>query len=298
MEPIRPIPVVAPSPSILTSARPLSDDRDWSAGISWSPAGCIPSFSHPRCPSSPADKDTGAGLGAPVQVDPFWIYTPLSCDWVTDGEAVAGPARDLTEAHTAERIGAALWMGEGLSADNPTLRNSAVDVSIGGGGAGDLDDVVAALLANYERCTGGSGGAVLHIPSVLIPGALGGIAGGGRVAWPEGNFYRAALGAVVSPGPGYPWGASTAGEGGFGPITDPGPPAEYAGNAIDESWIYVTGPIEYATTPVRVLPEEEADRRGLRMNRYEVWAERQAIVRFDPCCVFAALAVSSAGAVS
>lgn len=298
MEPIRPIPVVAPSPSILTSARPLSDSTDWSSGVSWSPAGCIPSFAWPRCPGTPTDKELGEGLGAAVSVDPFWVYTPISCDWVTDGDRVAGPAADLTEAHTAAKVSAALWMGEGLADGALSLRHVAQDVSIGLGGASDLDDVVAALLANYERCTGGSGGATLHIPSVLIPGALGGIPGGGRVAWPEGNFYRGPLGSVVSPGPGYPHGASTEGADGHGPLVDPGPPAVYAGNAIDEAWVYVSGPVEWAASTVQVLPDEEAERRNLRLNRYEVWAERMAIVRFDPCCVFAALAVSSAGAVS
>lgn len=293
--PIKPIPVVVPSPSILTCARPLADDVDWQRGISWSPATCVPSFAWPVCIGSPTDKQAGAGLGAKVSVDPFWIYTPLSCDWVTDGTELTEPAIALTEAHTAFAVADALWMGTGLAdATEITLRNTAVDVSQAG--ADDLDDVVALLLSQYEQGTGGNGGAVIHMPSTFIAGALGGIPGGGRVCWPEGNLYRAALGSVVSPGPGYPLGNSAAGAGGFGPKTGPG---AYKGNAIDEGWVYVTGPVEYAVTPVQILPTDEADRRGNpRQNRYAIWAERVAIVRFDPCNVYAALALSPAGAVS
>jgi hypothetical protein len=226
------------------------------------------------------------------------IYTPLECDWTTtDSEQqLAEAASQLTDAHTAWGIARALWLGDGLPDvdEQPTLRRSAVDVSVSG--PMDLDDACAALLSAYEQCTGGNGGATLHLPSVLVPGALGGIAGGGRVAWPEGNVYRAAMGAVLSPGPGYPHGASTVGVDGFGPKTGGADAATtYKGNGLDEAWVYVTGPVEYAVGPIdpmSLTPDAS------RTNRTEIIAERPAIVRFDPCCVFAVLARNTAGLVS
>lgn len=296
-QPIRRIPVVAPVPSILTSARPLPD-VEWRDGVAWSPASCIPSSNFPWCPAEGQTKAASGGLSGAVGTKAFMIYTPVECDWTTtDSEAaLQEAASQLTDAHTAWGISRALWLGDGLPDldTQPTLRRNAVDVTVGG--VMDLDDAVAALLSAYEQCTGGNGGAVLHVPSVLVPGALGGIAGGGRVAWPEGQFYRAAMGAVLSPGPGYPHGASADGVDGFGPKTGGADAATtYQGNALDEVWVYVTGPVEFAVGPIdpmSLTPD------ATRTNRSEVIAERPAIVRFDPCCVFAALAVNTAGLVS
>lgn len=294
-QPIGRIPVVAPVPSILTSARPLSEDVDWLSGVAWTPASCRVSSLWPRCPVADSTKVAPVAFGPKVNTDMFMIYTPVDCDWATD-ETVRDVAVELTDVHTAFGIGRALWLGEGLPDldDQPSLRRSSTDVSVGA--AMDLDDACALLLSQYEQCTGGNGGAVLHIPSVLIPGALGGIAGGGRVAWPEGNIYRAALGAVVSPGPGYPHGASVAGTHGFGPKTGGANAATtYKGNGLSEAWVYVTGPVEYAVGPIVAVEPVPG---SFRMNRREVIAERPAIVRFDPCCVFGALVTNTAGAVS
>lgn len=330
-QPIDRIDPVGPSPSLLTSARdrtlddfgtssPVPDEaraaagvegalkpatEAWRTGVAWTPATCQPSSNEARCTSYDADhlRPAPVELGAPVHTEAFTIVTPLTCDWVLSGvpaDRIVRDSEDLTRAHTAFGVARALWLGDGLpdTADQPTLRRNATDVSIGGA-AGDLDDVAAVLLSQYEQCKGGEGGAVLHVPTPLMVGAEGGIPGGGKIATLAGNYYRGPLGSVVSPGPGYPHGASVAGANGFGPQTSAGPPALYKGNHLDECWVYITGPVEYALGEVRVLPEDEAERRGLyRLNRFEVWGERAAIVRFDPCCVFAALAINNAGQVS
>lgn len=316
---------VGPSPSLLTSARNRSSDNfgdpsrtvdlgegetrtveSWTTGIAWTPTACAPASVWPRCPGPDDEKDDPADRSE-VATDAFTIYTPMACEWVTPESVILEAAStELTEAHTARAVARALALGDGLPdtinltdgtpSRPPTLRRSATTIA----GTFDLDDAVAQLLAHYEDCTGGSGGAMLHLPSIVMIPALGGSTGGGWVARPEGNFYRGPLGSIVSPGPGYPLGASIAGAGGFGPKTSVDPAAEaYHGNTSSQVWLYVTGPVEYALSDIVVLPETELQRRSRgehRQNTYEVWAERKAIVRFDPCCVFGALTTVPAGA--
>lgn len=305
-QPIDRIAYIAPVPSILTSARRLPGG-DWSTGIAWTPSLCVASSVWEWCPpsSEPAAEKTTNDVPAGVATEPFTVYTPVDCVWVTTeaGERLEALVTEATEVHTARAVARALWLGEGLTdiADDtyglpPTLRRSATDVTPGGVPA-VLDNVVAILLAAYDEATGGAGGATLHIPTALITGALGGTTGGGRVCWPEGNLYRGPCGSVVSPGPGYPDGPSANGADGFGPLVDDDPEV-YAGNGYDEAWVYVSGPVEYDASPVMVLPESDADRRINRRNTFEVIAERQAIVRVDPCGVFAARAINDSGQVS
>jgi len=283
-------------------------DAVWRTGVSWAPVSCQHSFNELLCPNygeedgreDPSD-DTTEEAGGPISTAAFTIYTPLVCDWLLYGNRLDDDANALNDVHTAWGISRALWLGDGLPnlVDQPTLQRAAVDVSVGGVAA-NLDVVVAALLSEYEQATGGNGGAVLHIPSVGITGAVGGIPGGGRVAWPEGNYYRGPLGSIVSPGPGYPHGGSPNNDVlGYGPMTDEGPPMKYAGNDTDEFWVYVTGPIEYAVGAQSLLGVDEAERRNyFRENTYRVTSQRPAIVRFDTCSVFAAKANNYAGQVS
>jgi hypothetical protein len=286
-QPVGRIDPVTPSPSLLTSARRMRG-IDWSTGIQWTPV-CQPSDVAEYC--SGGTNRTAAIARATEHVVPFTIYTPLACDRFAGGVNLADlpdAARALTEVHTAKAIAEALWLGRGLlSSDTtiPTLRNASFDV--GANATADLDDAVAQLLVHYEIASDGEGGATIHMPSELAVYALGGGAGGARICWPEGDFYRGPLGSVVVPGPGYPNGQSATGAGGYGPGPEGGP---YLGNAANEAWLYVTGPVEWdAEETVRVLPEAEADRTvgPARTNLYEVWGERRAIVRFDPCKAFA-----------
>lgn len=294
LEPAPRISPVAPAPSLLTSAREMPNVT-WVSGISFG-TGCQPSMQLPYCPIDIRREDAeDQGLAS---LFPFWVYTPLLCE-LGAGSTNLGDlpvfAREATEAHTAAAIAETLWMGTGYDATDdtsPTLRNSAQDVS--GAAAIDLDDGVAQLLAHYELASGGEGGAMVHMPSPLSVYALGGGAGGARICWPEGNIYRGPLGSIVVPGPGYPIGSSATGADGHGPAPAPGQDGPYDGNGNAEAWIYVTGPVEYATGAVEVIPEEERDRTPPMTNRYEVWGQRPAIVRFDPCKVFATKVINPA----
>lgn len=301
-EPVAPIDPVAPSPSLLTVARRLGgiseseqpgevpEDVDltfWRSGISWVSDACTPTTHEELCTDGARPDGTAAVLSTEIAY-PFRYYTEMACDWILDGK-LADRARGLTEARAAWALSRALWLGEGLPAtitdtdaasyETLTLVNKADDVSAAT--ALDVDDAFARLLSHYETASSGLGGAVLHVPTVLLPHAK-----ATALIWKEGDQYRTTSDARVSPGPGYPFGVGAFGPGG-------------ASTAADEVWIYVTGPVEYALGDVRVVPEDEAQRRGLyRRNDYQVWAEREAIVRFDPCLAFAALVDSPAGTVS
>jgi hypothetical protein len=308
-QPVGPIPVQAPVPSILTTARdrsaddfgvraPLSpaardalpdslagdgvsrDSASWRSGISWPAYSCQPSYPYADClDAGDQTIEDFAENGGPLTSSPFTIYTPLACDQAADAEGLGAAARNLTEAHTAFGLARALWTGEGLpdAVAQPTLRRTATEVT----GVHDLEDAVALLLAEYELGTGGNGGAVLHVPSILITGAY-----QRRIIERQGNPFVTPLGALVSPGPGYPWGASVAGTDGMGPRTGGAEPNEtYAGNAADEVWVYVTGPVEYALGAIQMRQLDYGQ--GLRMNREEVVVQRRAIFRFDDCGVWA-----------
>ena len=286
---------VAPSPSLLTSASLLPDGTDWRSGLNWVPA-IQPSYTWPYCQGGGTDK-TPPNPRSRIQVQPFMIYTPMTCNLPVDPEEAAMLVSDLTESHTASALASNLWLGTGGTTDDtitPTLRRAAVDTSPTSG-AWPIDAGVATLLAHYEEATGGDGGAMIHVPAQLAPYVLGGGSGGARIAWPEGNIYRGPLNSTVVLGPGYPLGESPDNSPlGHGPLMSQGPPQTYRGNPPDMAWIYVTGPVEYATGPIQLLPEVERDRIPFRTNYYQVWAERAAIVRFDPPTCFATLVTNPA----
>jgi len=315
-EPIGPIPIQAPTPSILTTAKertsndfgvrvPLPGEVEvpegaldplkasWRTGVSWVSMACAQSNIQQQCPTGDdVELDTMTpGAHGLVSSSPFWMFTPLECEWSTSRNEIVSMSAELTEARAAWGLGRALWMGDGLPdtftdgvADQPTLRNFA-QVAPGGDTATPLEETFALLLAAYEEGTQGLGGQVLHVPGPAMVYVLG-AGSSGAIAKQEGNFYRAALGAVVSPGPGYPWGASTDGEDGYGPLIDDSP-LTYTGNDNDELWIYITGPIEYALSNVVELPTGSS---FTRQNRTLAWSMRQLVYRFDPCSVWAALA--------
>lgn len=317
-EGIGPIPIVAPTPSILTTARsrtdndfgvraPLPDEVEppegaldpnkapWRTGVSWVQVACAESAVLPQCPTGTdveLEDATPDSYGLVTSM-PFWSYTPVECEWAVNSSEVDDAAAALTEARAAWHLSRAIWLGEGIGDSDltgefpqPTLRNSA-QVAPGGETARPIEDAFALLQASYTNATDGLGGQTFHVPDPIIVYALGG-GDGGYVCKPEGNYYRGPNGSVVSPGPGYPVGASSDGGDGFGPVLDPDVPT-YTGNDEDEVWVYITGPVEYAMSKIVPLP---VDRVYRRQNRHLAWAMRQLIFRFDPCAVFAALVES------
>lgn len=305
-EPVAPVRVLAPSPSLLTSA--FEARWEYSAyrtGIEWMSDVCQPSYLEELC--APYDDDEGreaAGTRVRSTTVPFTVYTPFACEELTPESAAKfeDSLREIALARRAYMLARALWMGEGVPSSvtdsegtevlPATLRDVATDVSVGGG-ADDIDDVFAQLLLAYEEATQGLGGQTLHVPSSIIPAIL-----EANLIKLDGNRYVTAMGATVSPGPGYPSGPSETGENGAGPFTPTSPGPSYAGNDLGEAWVYITGPVEYSFDELVILPDEDERRMDRRTNRYEMWAVQHGVVRFDSCSAFAALVASPAGDVS
>jgi hypothetical protein len=304
MQAVPPVRVVAPSPSLLTSASKIGwPYSSFGTGVEWMADVCQPTHMEERCTDyDDENQRTGPVTRDRMAQEVFTAYTPIACDWVMREHAVKmdDSLRELAEARKAAVLARALWMGEGLAdplamsdgttAPAITLRNAATDVSISGAAA-PQDDVIAQLLLSYSHATDGLGGAVLHVPQSVIPSLL-----AANLIKLEGERYITAMGAVVSPGPGYPEGDSDAGATGTGPATAPG---AFLGNDSDEAWFYVSGPVEYTFDDVDLMPESDAERRNFgRTNTYEVWAIYHGIVRVDPCTVFGALVAHPAPEVS
>lgn len=299
-EPIDAIDAVAPSPSLTTSARPLPDGVNWRTGVSFRDNGARTRGGWPLFPGNAHDdKLTHDPIGPQLaSFVPVMLYVPLECDETT-ARAEAEMVRELTdeiEATTPFSLARALAGSVGAEweldpacgvAQNPTLSQPYPGHAFGEESTGN--DVVGVagthpigalgeLLAGYSRITG-KGGATVHVEVRLIPHLL----SSGAINQ-QGDVYRGPLGSVIVPHAEL-----------VGPAADDAgvPDAPAAGN----SWMYATGPVQYALAPAQVLPEDGGDRwrRFLGAGRTNVWqviAERLAIFRFNPSVVVATEALA------
>lgn len=280
--PAAPIEKTAPTPNLLTVSRPIPGTRtgdtpalNWRDGITWqsTDGDCQRGYTWPNCQTDPLLFKCAATDHTAVRTDPFVIYVPAECDWTIHPDEVRARARNELDAATPGQIARALWTGTtdaGPIVESQSLMACGTDISAAAG-AVDPTTAVATLISNYEQCASANGRPTLHVPAALLPWLL-----DSYVVRQEGDTYRGPSGSLVSAGPNYP------SDGAFGP-----------GGAIaaaGQAWMYVTGPVEYALGDPIIFPEDDAMARAdQRMNRFEVWAERQALVRFNCCCVFAVL---------
>lgn len=274
-QPIGPIAPVKASVSLFSVARQLPSEN-WLTGVTW--------HRGLNCGDPTGDGSNGPGYrlefcagatdlevptaGAIPEFYPYDIYVPYACDWVVDEQTYRDDARAALDATSVYHVARELWMGD-TEALNPSLISEATDVSA----ADPVHPITAVgtLLEAWSNCTqqGGDGrfGPVIHAPYSIVTELL-----AKGVAAEIGDVIHGPAGSLVSPGPGYPTGNAAA-------------PTDGADGA--DAWVYITGPVEYALGDLQVNPEGDAARFNPRMNRYEVTARRQAIHRFDPCCVFA-----------
>jgi hypothetical protein len=261
-KPTPPIAPVVPLPSILTTARPLPGDIDWSSGISFRPrriAGDADSITidditgEEDCPT-PSELDAEP-LPDEEHFVPQLARVPWQCEQVFPGQEdrFRAEARDELEAATAYHLSAAL--GADLAAH---------DSDVSADGAIHPLTALSILLANYASCTQSGGGAIVHVPAVLIPTLL----ASGAVKQ-SGDVYLGPLGSVVSPGPGYSWANE---------------------DDVVLGTMYVSGPVEYALGAIVVRPEGNAAMYDRRANLFRVEAQRAFIFRYDRQCVFSASA--------
>lgn len=237
---------------LLAAARQLPTDQ-WTQGVTFL-SNCENGHSTQICvdPEDAEDKTLGS-LVEPVNFAPFLAYTGRECStWITT-EDLLSLAQAGLEATISGTFAQQLQTG-GLNTANPSLNDSAEDI---GGGSGIVDTLSALLFAATD-C--GLNDLVFHANVKILPYLL----ELNLLIW-DGSVYRL--------GP-YPFVLDLYGDTGPGDVDSTG----------QQAWIYVSGPVEVAVGPL-----QEDSGITVATNEKVALAERLAILRFDPCCVKAAL---------
>lgn len=265
---IQPAPAIrqgTPEVTLLTSAQPLPPEvRDydkWRSGLSHRSTQTIEADARALCA-------TGDKVGRATDADipeflPFDAYVVHGCDGFVDEAQYRREAAAALEDRIAWIVGRELW----TSGENPSLQSTGVDL----GGAGGVISVANYLIANFEEATKG-GQAFLHVPSLAA-----GLLVRDNYCVRSGNRLLTGTGHVVVPGPGYPF--------------DPGAwgPTASTPSASGQVWMYVTGPVQVGLAEQTTITDV-GQGTAARMNLFEVYATKPAIVRFDTDFVFAAVA--------
>lgn len=232
--------------------------------------------------------DNGVDAQYVATFEPFIIEQTSGCGWLH--RPIAQEAL-MTVLHDADilapaKIARQLWSGDfykttpGLAGSvytNPTLQDAATVIPSGGTAAQPVK-AIGRLLEAVRTATGGKGGVILHGPELLVPTLTSFAQIQNRAGRYLGNGW------AYSPGPLNP--ADLGGNHG------PDGTAQSAG----EVWVYATGRIEWALGPYWDGYEQSTaaasiDKRiwhNQWTNEWEIKTDRLAIVRFNPCAVFAA----------
>jgi hypothetical protein len=320
-QPLPPIPLVQPlvGTFIESTARlpvpenpPAGGGASWGGGVAspsyqpdpgaWPGAACLAGFESDASAAfsetvTISDKADTGGDCTIWKFDPFIVYEFIEAEQQSpDAQDRARPMVDnWLDAQFSAAVARAFYRGapiDGLVVDiasqrNPIPRTQAVDLtSVMGTPTGVAPEtVVANLLAAYYGCRF-AGGAVLHIPPLILPYLV----SKGLVAQ-VGSRYLGPGGVVVISDPGMP-SASTL-------ETIPGSSLTYGlDTAAGESWCFVTGPVECSYSDPVVMLDGMEQVYDVRQNRWVYVVERRAIFRWDPECCFAAAAFAPSPATS
>lgn len=255
--------------SVLSTALRVPAGIDWSheSGLEYVPEGCGPASRWDYCDPEVTTKQDSV-FPDEVQFKPFVIYYPEGCSILSmQSPEYMGRARRGLTAHESHAL--AFELAHGTL--NISLQSEAVDSSSSPINA--IPETLAGLIEDMQAC-GYDGDVWFHAPGKLLPLFL----QQNLLEERNGVFYVGNHIVIFD-----------AGTGNIGPD-----------NAIDEdlagveppagsAWIYASGPVEVALGEVRELDAPQAGFAACRNDVYVV-AERPALVRFDNCCVFAALA--------
>jgi hypothetical protein len=254
--------------SFTAAARPLPENTDWQAfGTSHVPENCGDAWVWQPCASEVvAEKPLNPGVDA-VAFKPFMVeFNAASCDGIpadhADLEARARRGLAVRVGHAIDRA-LSSSLPDGSPNESPNLPESADDETPVAGPGGIICTIGGLIQEAYD--CGATGELFIHVP-----------------AWTLAAFLK--LNALTQVGTVYKFGPHTvifdAGYSNEGPT---GSPAAGPG----EAWMYVTGPFEYATGPIKIL-DDTTGGVSPRLNRANIIAAQLAIYRFDPCCVKAA----------
>lgn len=259
----------------------------------------------------PEQKLNTAGGGCVIdKFDPFIVYHYFDASAINGDDTPPGVnpesadrARSMVDnwldAQFSAAVARAFYRGapeDGLVVDganrNPIPRTSAADLNAVMGSATPIhpDAAIANLLGSYYGCRL-AGGAVLHVPPLILPYLI-----RNGIVSQVGTRYMGPGGVVVVSDPGQPSGPADSCDGDFDTY-DP----EYLGTTLatpvesGSAWCFVTGPVEVSYSEPKVMLDEAEQVYDVRLNRWLYVVERRAIFRWDPSCCFAVLACAESG---
>lgn len=250
---------------LLTVASLLPSGTDWRRGVDYVPEGCTAPDAVEFC--GQANPKPAAVVQEAIGFKPFGIVATDGCNdpWFTADEFSERASRVLTMGQSAILARELL---DSTVTDNPSLQNTAVDLTtLNGGAAVGWNEAATALIYNMVNA-GYVGDILFHAPAWLAPSFF-----KEQIGWVDPATAQAYIGThpVVF-------------DAGYSGLIGPGGPAEGA-VAPQAGWVYATGPVEYA-----FAPEMDGIQAGdSRQNAMYVIAERPGIIRFDPCQVFGIL---------
>lgn len=294
-EPVQGILPSPPAVSLLTSGSRRMTNVEWRSGVSFRGANCPTSGRWWYCaPGDAEDKPIPSGSGLATFL-PFMVFVSVACDEVLpdrEPELLREGEAGL-DAVLPWHVSRELWTGEYETSgrENPSLQapfpgetdEFNPDHIVNAGGALNPIDALGALAQAYADGTNHGGDMIVHSPMRLVPWLF-----HQGVAYQSGNIINLPNGRL-SPGPGYP-----AGAGDWGPRTAANPTGAAATSG--QVWLYATGMTEWSDGPTTIDPKDRARWFDRRLNKYTAIVERPAIVRFDPCSVFAVLVTLPTGA--
>lgn len=254
----------APPINLLTS---VADGRAsgaipprWQGGVCWEPVGCNPVCVWPDDCDPCADQ-----IDAPDEKPVF----SSSCATAYSFDLTTGK-RDDCKRRTADELIA--QSSADLAALTPAGVANYLSVAVcksaetlPGGKAVPVETAIGMLF--NARAARGAGGGTLMIPDI----AVGAVQDSGLLTR-SGARYTSLFGSSVVVGPGF----QNLVSGECTVETEPG-----------KAWLYVTGPVDYAVDDVELVSNQVSWDAARRNQIREVVMERSAIVRFDPCNVFA-----------
>lgn len=248
---VPPIAAGAMPGGLFTTARPLPAGSDWRGGVTFTP-GCGTAGVWGCVVDGTSEKNFTLKPD-PIRFDPFLIYSGQECHGAPILDELGQAATDALGRAASGLVARELVVSD-PRIGNPSFSTEGIDLTAAAGPT-DFRSTVAGLLTAVRDCGGGE--VMLHVPLISLPflSKLG-------VTW-EGEGWQ--LGPIPVSVDEYP------NPNGALP-SDP-----------DNAYVYLSRPVEMAFS-------EEVDLREYmgRRNEAVVVAERLALVRFDPCCVFMA----------
>lgn len=248
---------------LLAASRPLPASYDqWRQGISFNSscngpaglAGCIN-------PDDAVDK-TITPIGDPAVFEPFMAYSGRSCStWMESGDIL-----DLAQQGLDATLSSAfaLQLQNGTIGVSPSLNSTATDITPTT--PTDVTNTLSGLISAICSC--GISNVMIHVNLRAIPFLV----ERRLVNWD-------ASAGIWRYGP-YPVSADCYGV--VGPEDTGGNSEPDDGSAV---WMYVSGMVETA-----ISDELSLEGLDVAVNGKSELVERLGILRFDPCCVYAALA--------